>query len=238
MRFNLRRNLYLKIFSILLAIACWFVVRSEEDRVKDFSVPVDYVSLPATLDLSGAVVDTVSVRLRAPEAILRLSSEDRLSARIDLSRAPIGDQTIPLTAEMIRAPGGAEVVRISPDLIPLRIERRARREVPIVAEFGGRPLRGREKTRHTIVPPSVTIEGPSSEVARVSRATTGTILLEGQSGDYEVEVTPIPDAPAGSRVRVIVPAGPVTVRISIGPSQGGRGTDGAARGGALRRSSR
>ena len=25
MRFNLRRNLYLKLFSLLLAIACWFV---------------------------------------------------------------------------------------------------------------------------------------------------------------------------------------------------------------------
>ncbi len=229
MRFSLRRNLYLKVFSLLLAVTCWFVVRSEEDRVKDFAVPIDYVNLPPTLELSGRVIDTVAVRLRAPEPILSMTTDDRLSARIDLSRAPVGEQSIPLTREMIRTPGGAEVVRVSPELIPLRIERRARREVPVVAEFLGRPPKGYEKGRHAIDPPIVTIEGPASEVARVTRVTTGTILLEGQSSDYEVEATPIPDAAPGSRVRVVAPSGPVRVRVSILPAAGGEGAAGPAR---------
>ncbi len=215
MRFNLRRNLHLKLFSLLLAIACWFVVRSEEDRIKDFAVPVDYVNLPQTLDLSGPLIDTVAVRLRAPEPLLSMTTADRLSLRIDLSHATLGEQSIPLTREMMRAPGGAEVERISPELIPVRVERRARREVPVTAEFGGRPPRGYERSRFVIEPPVVTIEGPASEVARVMRATTGTILLEGQTADYEVEATPIPEAPPGSRVRVTAPAGPVRVKIGI-----------------------
>ncbi len=224
MRFNLRQNLYLKIFSLLLAVACWFVVRSEEDRVKDFAVPIDYVNLPSSLDMSGAVVDTVAVRLRGPEPILRMTTDDRLSARIDLSHVPMGEQTIPVTPEMIRAPGGVEVVRISPDLIPIRLERRAKREVPVVAEFAGRPARGYEKKGHQVEPAVVTIEGPAGEVARVSRATTGTILLEGESADYEVEATPVPEAPPGSRVRVVNPAGPVRVKIAIAPAGGGKGS--------------
>src|SRR5262245_39054880 len=126
MRFNLRRNLHLKLFSLLLAVACWFVVRSEEDRIKDFAVPVDYVNLPQTLDLSGPLIDTVAVRLRAPEALLSMTTADRLSLRIDLSHTTLGEQSIPLTREMMRAPSGAEVERISPELIPVRIEKRAR----------------------------------------------------------------------------------------------------------------
>ncbi len=233
MRFNLRRNLYLKLFSLLLAIACWFVVRSEEDRIKDFAVPIDYVNLPAALDLSGRVIDTVAVRLRAPEPLLSMTSADRMSLRIDLSHATLGEQSIPLTPEMMRVPAGAEVERISPELIPVRIERRLRREVPVVAEFGARPPKGYERSRYTIEPPAVTIEGPASEVARVTRATTGTILMEGQTSDYEVEVTPIPDAPAGSRVHVIAPSGPVRVRVSILAS-GAEGGSGDARRGRVR----
>jgi len=71
MRFGLRQNLYLKLFSILLAIVCWFVVSGEEVSLKDFAVPLEYANLPRSLDLSGRVTDTVAVRLRAPEPILR-----------------------------------------------------------------------------------------------------------------------------------------------------------------------
>ena len=56
MRFGLRQNLYLKLFSILLAIVCWFVVSGEEVSLKDFAVPLEYANLPRSLDLSGRVV--------------------------------------------------------------------------------------------------------------------------------------------------------------------------------------
>src|SRR5437867_831017 len=105
MRFNLRQNLYLKAFSFVLALVCWFVVSGEEASLKDFAVPLEYVNLPRSLDLAGRLTDTVAVRLRAPEPILRTTAEDRLVARIDLSRAALGEQRIPLTAEMIKVPG-------------------------------------------------------------------------------------------------------------------------------------
>jgi YbbR domain-containing protein len=217
MRFDLRRNLSLKIFSLLLAIVCWYVIRSEEVRVKDFSVPLEYVSLSPSLDLAGEVVDTVEVRLRATEPLLRTITADSLSARIDLSRAPLGEQYVQITPEMIRAPGGAEVASIDPDRIRLRIEKRVKREVPIVAEFSGQTPRGYQKAKHVIDPATAQIEGPESEVFRVTRATAGTILLNGETGDYEVQVSPIPDSPPGSHVRIVWPQGPVRVLVSIQP---------------------
>jgi YbbR domain-containing protein len=222
MRINLRHNVYLKIFSFLLALVCWFVVSSEEDRVKDFAVPIDYVRLPDSMELSGKVIDTVAVRLRASEPILRNVTEDQLSARIDLSRIPLGEQHVPVTSKMIKTPRGASVVRIEPALIPLHIEKRVQREVPVVAEFSGRPAAGHAKGKHVIDPSVVTIEGPASEVARVKRATTGTISLDGETEDYDVEVTPIPDAGPGARVRIIAPPGPVRVHVSISPVSDGR----------------
>jgi len=238
MRLNLRHNLSLKVFSLILAIVCWYVVRGEEERVKDFSVPLEYTNLPPSFDLSGRVIDSVAVRLRAPEPVLRTITEDRLSARIDLSRAPLGEQYIQLTPAMIEVPGGARVDQVNPDLVKLRIDRKVRREVPVVAEFSGSPPAGYEKARHVIDPPVVTIEGPANEVANVPRALTGIILLDGETADYEVDATPIPDAPSWSRVHVVSPQGPVRVRVTIARAGAGgrRGAltppEGARRGAA------
>jgi len=218
MRFLLQRNLRLKAFSFLIALVWWAVVHGEDARIKDFVVPIDYTNLAQTLEQSGRVVDTVTVRLRAPEAVLRNVTEDRLTVTVDLGRAPLGEQHIPITGKMLRVPGGTEVVRVAPAVIPVRVERRARREVPIVAEFSGSPPKGYARLGYAVTPPVATVEGPASEVAAVARALTGTILLEGEVSDMEFEVRPIPEAPPGSRVRILVPADPVLVQVRIGPA--------------------
>ena len=224
MRRLLRRNLRLKAFSFLIALIWWAVVHGEDARIKDYVVPIDYINLAQTLEQSGRVVDTVTVRLRAPEAVLRNVTEDRLTVTVDLGRAPLGEQHIPVTGKMLRVPAGTDVVRVSPAVIPVRVERRARREVPIVAEFSGSPPRGYARLGYAVTPPVATIEGPASEVAAVSRALTGTILLEGEVMDMEFEVRPIPEAPSGSRVRLLVPVDPVLVQVRIGPAPpAGRG---------------
>jgi YbbR domain-containing protein len=173
------------------------------------------VNLPESLMQSGRVVDAVTVRLRASDSILQNLTEDRLAAVVDLGRAPLGEQRVPVDDKMLRLPAGVEVVRVVPDVIPVRIEKRARRQVPIVADFSGRPPKGYVKTGYEVAPPVATIEGPASEVAAVGRALTGTILLEGETETMEFEVRPIPDAPSGSRVRVVSPENPVRVRVMI-----------------------
>ena len=215
MQMNLRHNALRKAISFALALVCWIVVSSEEDRVKDFAVPIVYSALPENLELAGEVIDSVAVRLRGPEPTLRDVTADRLTAHIDLSEIPLGEQYVSITAEMIKAPPGAVVVQIDPGLIPLHVEKRLQREIPVVAVFAGRPPPGHNKRDHVIDPAVVTIEGPASEVARVKRATTSTISLEGETQDYDIEVTPIPEAKAGSRVRVVRPTGTVSVHVLI-----------------------
>jgi YbbR domain-containing protein len=216
----LRVNVKLKLFALLIAIVWWAVVRGEDTRVRDVLVPVDYINLPASMELSGRIIDTVTVRLRAPDPILRNLAEDRLSASIDLARAPMGEQRVPMTGEMLRVPAGVEVVRISPAAVPVRLERRARRQVPIVAEFSGHPPKGYDKTGYVVSPSVATIEGPSSEVAQVTRALAGTIFLEGETANLEFVTRPIAEAPAGNHIRIVEPTEPVRVRVSIGPVAG------------------
>jgi YbbR domain-containing protein len=218
MRFNLlRENLPLKVFSLLLAIVAWFVVRGEVEHVKDYVVPLDYVHLPEDLEMSGAIPNTVDVRLRAAEQVLKRATENGMTALIDLSNAPPGEQRIQLTENLFDTPAGAQVVRITPALISIVIEKRVTREVPVVAAFAGSPAEGYRQVGQSIEPAVVTVSGPASEVAAVERTLTGTIVLEGRTEDLEVEVRPVPDAPAGSRVRVVAPRKPVRVKVTIEP---------------------
>jgi YbbR domain-containing protein len=225
MRFNLRENLPLKIFSLLVAVLAWLVVHGEEERLRDFVVPLDYVNLSPSFDISGELVDTVTVRLRAPEVVLKTITEDSISAPIDLSQLPAGEQRIDLTEKMITVPGGAQVVRITPAMVTLTIEERATREVPVVAEFAGLPADGYHKVAHSIEPAMVTIAGPASQVDSVRRVMTGTIVLEGETGDMEVQVRPIPEAPPGNRVRVVSPRDQVRVMVQIAPDVPGSEDD-------------
>src|SRR5262245_48705165 len=101
MRFDLRQNLNLKVFSVLIAVVWWAAVRSEDARVKDFVVPLDYVNLPESLMQSGRVIDTVTVRLRASDSLLNGLTEDRLGAVVDLGRAPLGEQRVPVDEKML-----------------------------------------------------------------------------------------------------------------------------------------
>ena len=48
----------------------------------------------------------------------------------------------------------------------------------------------------------------------------------GETADFEIEATPIPDAPSLSRVRVVQPHGPVRVLVSI--TRTGKDTQGKA----------
>jgi YbbR domain-containing protein len=210
-----RENLPLKLFSLLLAIVAWFVVRGEAEHVKDFVVPLDYVNLPADLEMSGVVPDSVEVRLRGAEPVLKRATADGLTAQVDLSNTPPGEHRIQLTENLLDIPGGARAVRISPALLIVRVEKRVTREVPVVAAFAGRPADGYRRVGQQIEPEMVTVSGPASEVAAVKRALTSTIVLEGETGNLEVKVRPVPDAPEGSRVRVVSPRQPVTVRVTI-----------------------
>lgn len=218
MRFNLlRENLPLKIFSLLVAIATWFVMRGEVEHVKDYVVPIDYVHLADNLEMSGDIPNTVDVRLRAAEPVLKRANDYGMTALIDLSNSPPGEHQIRLSESLLDMPGGAQVVRISPALIPIRIEKKVTREVPVVAAFAGSPAEGYRQVGQQIEPATVTVSGPASEVEAVQRALTGTIVLEGATDDIEVKLRPVPDAPEGSRVRVVYPRDPVRVRVTIEP---------------------
>lgn len=207
----MRNEVPLKAASLVLAFFIWAYLRTEVNPMQAFLVPLEYVGLPEDLALSGDLLDSVAVRVRGPAATLQNLTPSRFDARIRLNSTVPGEMTIPLTRDAIRAPIGVEVVRVDPQSLTLQVERRIRREVPVVARFSGEPASGYEYDGYTLVPDRVTVEGPESLVSKVQEAVTEEVDMSGRVGSFEAVVGVVPDR-GGVR---LVDRPTATLRVSI-----------------------
>src|SRR5262245_61230196 len=130
-------NAMLKFLSLALAVGVWFYVRGEDRPLQIFSVPIELQNIPDDLAISGDVMESVSVRVRAPEIVLRNLSPERFLARVDLSALGAGDQLVRIRPEQMRVPPGVEIVRVSPEFVPLRIEKKVDRVLPVKPRVSG-----------------------------------------------------------------------------------------------------
>ena len=204
-------NLSLKSASLLLACFVWMYVRSEEKPLQVLSLPLEFEGLPAELALAGDVPDSVAVRVRAPEMTLRNLTPGRFHARVELTDVQPGEIEVPLSTDIVRGPLGVEVVRVDPPSVALKVERRVRREVPVVARIKGRPAPGFEYDGYTLTPDKVVVEGPQSTTERVRDAITDEVQIDGRSESFDVVVGLAADR-AGVRVASDLPA---TLRVNI-----------------------
>ncbi|HEY7514957.1 MAG TPA: CdaR family protein, partial [Vicinamibacteria bacterium] len=165
--------------SLLLAVALWFVIAGEKSSERGLTAPLELQNFPKEFELTGDLLDSVEVRLRAsPGIIHRLSSGD-VSAQIDLAGATEGERIVHLTPQAIRVPFGVEVVKVVPSIVTLNFERTLQRSVPVRARLLGRPAAGYEVAEMTSDPAEVRIAGPKSRVQEIESAYTEPVSVEG-----------------------------------------------------------
>jgi YbbR domain-containing protein len=157
MRAALRRNPGLKIVSLLLAFFLWFSINvSERDAEATLEVPLRVRSLASGLIVTSQPVKPITITVRGPRTILDGVDERRARMAIDLSEKSPGEIRVDLGEEMLRPelPRRLKVVRIEPARVKVRVERLARRRLPVKAELDGLPPLG-YTPETTVVPGEV-----------------------------------------------------------------------------------
>jgi YbbR domain-containing protein len=200
-----RENLSLKVASLALAIGVWFFVRGEDRPVQIVSVPLEIRSLPEGLAIAGDVIDSVNVRVKAPEVMLKDMRPDRITARLDLSGLDAGDHLVRVRPEELRIPPGADVVKISPEYVAVRLEKKLTRELPVTPRVIGEPAAGFIVGAAMVRPDHVKVEGPESAVRLAKEVLTDIVRVDGRTTSVEVMVDLFPDR-AGVRVLKEEPA--------------------------------
>jgi YbbR domain-containing protein len=171
-------NTPMKIASVLLALVLWFVIAGEKTSEMGLSVPLELQNFPVDLELTGEPVNTVDVRLRASPSVIQQLGPAEVSAHVNLAGVGEGEQIVHLTAETIRVPFGIRVVRVTPAMITLHLERTLQKDVPVRARLLGRPAAGNEVAEVKTDPAEVRIAGPKTRVREVESAFTEPVSVE------------------------------------------------------------
>ena len=178
MRSFFTENLGLKLLSLVLAVLVWFAIAGETASEMGLRVPLELQNVPRELELMGDAVDAVEVRVRATAGIIHALNPGDVAAQIDLAGSVEGERIVHLTADSIRVPFGVKVVKISPAMLTLRLERTLQKVVPVRPRLVGRPADGYELAEIACEPPEVRVSGPKSRVDDVDSAFTEPLTID------------------------------------------------------------
>jgi YbbR domain-containing protein len=209
------RHIGLKVISIALAAALWFIVSGEQIVERALRIPLELTNLPAQLEVVGDPPTVVDVRVRGSSGALGRIGSGELVAILDLRNAKAGDRLFQLTSADVRAPFGIEVVQVTPSSVPISFERSLTKVVPIVPALEGDPAPGYVVGTVTARPATVEVAGPASAVARVTEAITEPVSVAGAQRTITEMVTVGLSAPS---VHLTSPlAATVTVNVTAAP---------------------
>jgi diadenylate cyclase len=122
LRQRLFSNLGVKLAATGLAAAIWSTsFLSTGTTVRTVSVPVQFVSVPAGMDIAQPSFDHVEVEVRGSAWLMDSVSLTRLVVSFDLHGASAGTLTLPVDAADLNLPPGIVMERVSPPRISVRL---------------------------------------------------------------------------------------------------------------------
>jgi YbbR domain-containing protein len=173
------RRLGLKILSVALATLVWVLVSGEQIVERALRIPLEFVNLPAHMELVGEAPNVVDVRVRGSSGALGRIAAGELVAVLDLGEARVGPRLFHLTTANIRAPFGIDVVQVTPSNLSITFELSGTKRVPIVPSVEGEPASGFVVASVNVDPEMVEVLGPVSVLRTLKEAITEPISVAG-----------------------------------------------------------
>ncbi len=208
---RLLANWPLKLLALALAFAIWVSVTGENRVAMDVSVPLE-LRLSEDQVAASEAPTTVTARLRGAESLMRRLDPVPLAVRVDMSDASLGEQDVQIAkTDLVNVPRGVEVEFIEPDRFVLNVDRRLRRELEVEVTFLGGPPEGFHFYGAEVLPSSVVVEGPESQLTGTDVVRTNPIRLDQRAEPFRARVSVVPE---GTYVRVVDPR-PVEVRVEV-----------------------
>jgi hypothetical protein len=237
----------LKLLALGVSLGLWFAVTGQRvpASARLRRVPLRFV-LPNDVEISNDPREEVDVTLRGGKQVLNSLRSQDVAITFDASSYSPGERLVRLARESVTlelpegtGAGDVSVERIEPSTVPLRLERRAERELEVEPRLEGKVPEGYELLGVEARPPRVRVRGPESRLNELKKAPTETILIEGKTSGFVASqiAVDLPDrrlVPLDAIVDVIVRIGETrTTRrfdgVPVRLSQGANGTAQPAR---------
>lgn len=196
----LKKNLLLKILSLLFALLIWFIVTKEEKSILQLTAPLELRNLPYNLIISNNYPSKIDLRIQGSKSTLTNLAAGDVTVSLDISKGNIGKNRFFLRIENVKHPFGTEILLIEPSIIPINIQKKLQKIIPLRLKIEGKPKKGFKVTETNLEPKWVTVVGPEKEIEKIKEIKTETINVDNQHQTLTKEVSPIITSPRISLV--------------------------------------
>ncbi|MCX5905727.1 MAG: diadenylate cyclase CdaA [Deltaproteobacteria bacterium] len=179
-------NLLAKGIALASVLVLWSLIARQERAEMWLTVPLEYRNIPVHMEIVGDLANKVEVGLRGPQRIISGIDPVQVKAFVDLSQAANGRNHIRLAQENIRVPLGAEISKITPPSVEVRLEIVKIRSLPVKPKFTGKLPNPLRLGSVTVDPPFITLEGPESTIAKMREIFTEPIDLSVIKGSVKI----------------------------------------------------
>jgi YbbR domain-containing protein len=182
-------ELGLKLLALAITLVIWFAVTSENTPVTFMAAVQLNLLLPANLEVSNDPPRSINVLLNGSKMKLGDINSLDLVATVDLSDFKPGERVLLLTSQRVSMtlPEGVRIESFEPSSIPLRLEPRIERQLPVEVRVDGQPADGYEVYSTTSTPAAIKVQGPASHVSALEKAQTETVSVEKRTDSFKVE---------------------------------------------------
>jgi YbbR domain-containing protein len=178
----------LKLLALAITLILWFAVTGQNQPLT-IRTPVQLNLIrPSNLDISNDPPKTIEVVLKGSRPNLQRLSPLDLVATVDVSDHAAGERVIRLSLDRVtmQLPDGVKIESFQPSTIPVRLEPRVERQVPVEVKTEGKPADGYEVYGITPAQMTVRVRGPASRIEALQKALTETISLSGRKESFTV----------------------------------------------------
>lgn len=212
----------LKLVALAITLALWLGVTGLSTPVtKRFrNVPLN-LSFSNDLEVTNSPPsDIQEISVTGDKRKIDSINESMMVVSVDLTTLKAGNQVVQLTPESvnIQLPSGVKITDITPNKIPINLEKVIERDVAVKPETEGNLPDNYEIYSEAVVPERVRVRGAESAVKNLDSISTEKISIEGRKGDFTAQQVGLNI----SNPNVTVLDGIVDVFFRIGEKRGER----------------
>ncbi|MCO6432623.1 MAG: hypothetical protein J5J00_17355 [Deltaproteobacteria bacterium] len=181
------KNLTLKLFSLLIAVMLAYYVHSDSSEgVVAITVPIELKGLPADRIVTSPFPRQVQLSVKGPSFLLGQLYPNPPSMRVKVP-PDVGNRfTVTFNKSDVNLPAGIKVISIEPSTMEFTFDTLAKKEVPVQVLQAGSLKSGIKIAEMAVIPSTVSITGPQSELAAIKSIATEAIELGEISADTEM----------------------------------------------------
>lgn len=150
--------------ALALAILTWYLITGREKVETWVDMSVEMASVPEGLIIRKGLISKIEVRVRGPKGLVRSLDRRKWTYSLDVSRLKVGENLVDIDRERIPLSMAYEVVEVKPSRLILSVDRQAKKDLPVVAEWRGALSKDYRLLEVKAVPEMVEVRGAERQV--------------------------------------------------------------------------